>query len=425
MATESVGGNSSMKESKLNELIARQKERHGLEQVFYSDPDIYAKEIEQIYLRAWLYAGHQSEISNPGDWFLFEFANESVIIVRSDENTITALVNVCRHRGSRVRTEKNGCSKRLTCPYHGWTYALDGSLLVAAYMNEDFDKSAHSLRTIHCEILDGLIMVNFSDDPAPFSHFQDQLGEFIAPYDLASAKVAHRESYPVKANWKLAVENYSECYHCATAHKEYSKGHSLSRPWTQSVDLLNAVTAKRPACGLPTNTISNLHLDAPAFGVDASYEFHPMWKGHLTGSENGQAIAPFLGSISDYDGSATDMQLGPVCFSLLYCDHVLIYRFTPVSIDHTECDVTWLVRGDAEEGKDYDKDKLTWMWDVTTAADKRIIENNARGVASSFYQPGPLSNMENYLSRFIDWYLKTLRQDLPIEANETNKEASA
>jgi Rieske 2Fe-2S family protein len=409
-----------MKKSELEKLIAGQKDRHGLDQGFYEDLDIYAQEIEKIYLRAWLYAGHQSEIPNPGDWFLFEFANESVIIVRSDKNTITALVNVCRHRGSRVRTEKSGCSRRLTCPYHGWTYALDGSLLVAAYMDDQFDKAAHSLRTIHCEILHGMIMVNFADDPAPFSHFHDQLDECLAPYDLANTKVAHRESYPIQANWKLAVENYNECYHCATAHKEYARAHSLAKPWTQSVDLLNAATAKRPLCGLGTSTLTNIYADALAFGADASYEYHPLWNGHVTGSENGASVAPLLGTISDYDGSATDLQLGPVCYSLIYCDHMVIYRFTPISINQTDCDVTWLVRGDAVEEKDYEKRKVTWLWDITTEADKRIIEHNELGVASRFYRPGPLSNMENYLWRFISWYLKTLKQDLPEEA-KTNK----
>ena len=111
----------------------------------------------------------------------------------------------------------------------------------------------------------------------------------------------------------------------------------------------------------------------------------------------------------DTPGGTTDIQVGPVTFGLAYCDHIVIYRFTPVSLDKSECDITWLVNGDAEEGQDYDKTKLTWLWDVTTEADKRIIEHNAEGVNSRYYQPGQLSVMEDFLGRFISWYLHTIR----------------
>ncbi|MDH3788577.1 MAG: Rieske (2Fe-2S) protein, partial [Xanthomonadales bacterium] len=134
-------------------MAARQPERFSLDQAFYRDPDIYRRDIEEIFLKTWLYAGHQSEIPNVGDWFLFEFDEESVIIVRSKENEINALLNVCRHRGSRVCVESSGCSKRLTCRYHGWTYDLQGRLKAAAQMGEGFDKSDIGLKRINVGIL--------------------------------------------------------------------------------------------------------------------------------------------------------------------------------------------------------------------------------------------------------------------------------
>ena len=88
---------------------------------------------------------------------------------------------------------------------------------------------------------------------------------------------------------------------------------------------------------------------------------------------------------------------------------MVVYRFTPVDIDHCECDITWLVNGDAKEGEDYEKARLTWLWDITTLADKRIIEDNARGVLSRYYEPGPLSKMEAYTWKFISWYLRAIR----------------
>jgi len=391
------------------ELVNGQPEMHSLAQPFYRDPDIYDREVEQIFLRSWLYAGHDSEIPHAGDWFLFEFAGESVIVVRSSENEINALLNVCRHRGSRICVENKGCSKRLTCRYHGWTYDLQGRLRAAAHMGDSFDKSGIALKKIRVEVLDGMIFVNFTDNPAPFDSVREGLSEVLRPYRLEDAKVAYRKSYPIEANWKLAVENYCECYHCALAHPEYSRGHSLAKPDTRTAEINESVMARAAECGLSEKRINRVYLDAPGFGADYSYDRYALWRGHRTGSSDGQALAPLLGDIRDYDGGATDLQIGPVTFGLMYCDHVVIYRFTPLTINTADCDITWLVRGDAAEGTGYDRDKLTWLWDVTTHADKAIIERNQQGVNSRFYIPGPFSTMEDYTWKFVSWYLEAIK----------------
>ncbi len=403
--------NFEMDQIAIEKLVDSQQHKHSLAREFYTDKVIYERDVDRIFMHSWLYAGHISEVSRPGDWFLFEFANESVIIVRSDENTVTALVNVCQHRGSRIRSEKSGCSRRLTCPYHGWTYALDGRLLVAAYMDEDFDKSKISLHRVRCEVFEGMIFINFDDEAAAFDPIRENMADCLKPYDIGNAKVAHRQSFLIEANWKLAVENYSECYHCAPSHPEYSKGHSLAKPGSQSAELRETMMAKASACGLGEKEVRKVYLNAEGFGADYAYERYPLWNEHLSGSDDGKPVAPLMGTISDFDGGTTDINIGPVTFGLAYCDHIVIYRFTPLSQDRSDCDITWLVRGDAEEGKDYTKERLTWLWDVTTQADQRIIENNALGVSSSFYSSGPLSNMENSEWAFIEWYLHTIKPE--------------
>jgi Rieske 2Fe-2S family protein len=400
-----------MTRQSVKDLVAGQEKRHSLAQAFYRDPEIYEKEIERIFLRSWLYAGHISEIPNVGDWFLFEFDKESVVIMRSSTTDVSAMLNVCRHRGSRVCLKASGHSKRLTCRYHGWTYDMDGSLRAAAHMGEDFDKSGHGLHRIHVEILDGMIFVNFAGEPSSFDAVRNGLQDVLAPYDLANARVAHRASYPIKANWKLSVENYSECYHCAPAHPEYSRGHSLADPRSRTGELNAAVMARAGACGLSDQRVNRMYGMAEGFGNDYSYDRYALWRDHVTGSPDGQPVAPLLGSITDYDGGATDLQIGPVTFGLMYCDHVVLYRFTPISQHESDCDITWLVRGDAEEGEDYDKENLVWLWDITTHADKAIIERNAEGVNSRFYAPGPFSNMEDYTWMFLSWYLETMKDD--------------
>jgi Rieske 2Fe-2S family protein len=254
-----------------------------------------------------------------------------------------------------------------------------------------------------------MIFVNFAAEAAPFAPIKKDLSECLRPYRLDQAKVAHRQSYPIAANWKLAVENYSECYHCAPAHPEYSRGHGLAVPPEEYYDALKEVMARAHTCGLSGKSVDHAYLAATHFGADSGYDRYPLIHGHVTGSRTGKPVAPLLGEIQDYDGGATDFQVGPVTFALAYCDHVVIYRFTPLSVDQTDCDITWLVNGDAKEGKDYDVTELIWLWDITTIADQQIIERNAEGVNSRFYEPGPYSLMEDFTARFVDWYLATIR----------------
>lgn len=398
-----------MDKQTITALIEAQPDRTSLDQAFYTDADIYQRDIEQIYLKCWLYAGHISEIPTVGDWFLFELAGESVIIVRSGESEVSALINVCRHRGSKICLERRGCSKKLVCRYHGWSYDLDGGLYSAAHMREDFDKSEIRLKKIHTEVLEGMLYVNFAEQPAPFEPVREALTECLRPYRLEQAKVAHRKTYSIDANWKLSVENYTECYHCAPSHPEYTRGHSLARPGARSTAMMEEVMRRAKACGLSEKSVSRVYLDEPGFGTGHAFERYPMWRGHVTGSEDGQSVAPLLGVIKDYDGGTTDFQVGPVTFALAYCDYVVIYRFSPVSMEKSECDISWLVNGDAEPGKDYDKARLAWLWDVTTMADKRIIEYNSEGINSRFYRPGPYSEMEEYTWKFTSWYLQAIK----------------
>ncbi len=392
----------------ISRLAAQQPDNRALDPAFYTSEAVYRQDIERIFMRCWLYAGHISEIPRVGDWFLYELDRESVIVIRAAKDRVNALVNVCRHRGSRVCVEPKGRGKRLTCRYHGWTYDAEGALKAAAHMPEDLDRDALGLRQVQCEVLAGMIYLNFAEDPAPLAEAQRELGACLAPYALDQAKVAHRQSYPMKANWKLAVENYCECYHCAPAHPEYSRGHALADPDEKHEAAYARVHERAVACGLSPAQPDRKYLDAPGFGAGYGYSRYPLIRGHVTGSRDGQPVAPLLGRITDYFGGCTDFEVGPVTFALAYPDHVVIYAFKPLDRDHADCDIPWLVRGDAEEGEDYDAAALTWLWDVTTEADKRIIERNAQGVNSRFYVPGPLSDMEYYTLAFLQWYLDVM-----------------
>ena len=398
-----------MRTEVISDLIKAQVKGFSLDQIFYQDPNIYQRELDRIFMRSWLYVGHACQIPETGDYFLYELANESVIITRDSKDSIKGLINVCRHRGSRICLKSSGQQKSMICPYHGWVYKLDGSLLGANRTPASFDKSKYSLKQVQLKIFHGMIFINFDNDPVSFDPIKKDLDECLQPYGLENMKIAHKQSYPIKSNWKLAVENYCECYHCIPAHPEYSVAHGLSLPDEKVADMLAQVMDKAEEVGLTKHCINKDWLNSGDVGNERGFSRYPLLKGFLTGSRDGKPLAPLLGSIKDYDGGTTDIHIGPVTFYLAYCDHIVIYHFKPLTIDTADCEITWLVNDKAVEGKDYKLDELTWLWDVTTTADKRIIENNQAGVNSRFYQPGPFTEMENYENDFIQWYLDVMK----------------
>jgi len=393
----------------VSNLVKTQVEGFTLDQIFYQDPDIYQRELDRIFMKSWLYAGHLSQVPEIGDYFLYELANESVIITRDSKDTIKALINVCRHRGSRVCLESTGQKKSFVCPYHAWVYKLDGSLLGANRTSSSFDKSKYGLNQIQLKIFHSMIFINFDSEPVSFDPIEKDLDECLRPYGFENMKIAHKQNYPIKANWKLAVENYCECYHCIPAHPEYSVAHGLSLPDEKVADLLEQVMDKAEKVGLSRQCVNKEWLRSGGVGNDRGFSRYPLLKDFVTGSRDGKPVGPLLGNIKDYDGGTTDIQIGPVTFYLAYCDHIVVYHFKPLTIDTADCEITWLVNEKAEEGKDYKLEDLIWLWDVTTIADKRIIENNQAGVNSRFYQPGPFTEMEDFENDFVEWYLDVMK----------------
>ena len=393
------------------ELIESQQPGWSLDQRFYTDPDIYRLELERIITRNWVLAGHQSELPRPGDFKVVKVANESAIIVRNQEGELRAHANVCRHRGSLVCLENTGNTRKFECPYHGWMYDNDGQLLAARNMPEDFDKSAHGLHPVSLQVLGGLLFICFSDSPPSLDSARRDLAAPFAMFDFENLKVVEKKTYPIAANWKLAVENYQECYHCATAHPDYARMHTLMLDSSKRERVQQHMRDRMEGCGLKNIEFDYVDTLAPEGEQGYGYSRSAMFDGYKTGSRDGQPVAPLLGKLTDYDGGASDFTFGPFSFLLAYSDHVVGYVFTPVDQNNCKCEIYWLVRNDAEAGKDYQLDELTWLWDITTQADERIIVNNWKGVQSRYYRPGRFSGMERMEARYIEWILQQLRAD--------------
>ncbi|MFT6676683.1 MAG: Rieske 2Fe-2S family protein [Sulfitobacter sp.] len=389
-------------------LVAAHQPGFALQQAFYRSSAIFAKDMENVFHQEWQLAGHLSEIPNEGDYFLFELLAESIIIVRGKAGRVRALANVCRHRGSRVCLEPRGNTRRFTCPYHAWVFNLDGSLFSARMLDEKHDRSTLGLKPVAVEVFHGLIYVSLSENPSSFATLRRELDPILAPFGLERTKIAHRENYPVGANWKLLVENYNECYHCTAAHPEFARSHVIHMDADRVAPLNAEMDTRSKSAGVPRAYLDRTGVKRPDGSPDYSYNRYALFDGFLTGSADGAALAPLLGDLSGYDSGASDVYVGILNPMLVYCDHVMLYRFVPVDKETSIQEIIWLVHEDAQAGRDYDLERLKWLWDVTTIADKQIIENNQRGVNSKFYQPGPLVDMESFTQRFIEAYLETL-----------------
>jgi Rieske 2Fe-2S family protein len=259
----------------------------------------------------------------------------------------------------------------------------------------------------------GLIFINLAreDDPdvLPFEQLAAACEPFLATEKLERTKVAARISYPTHANWKLAVENFQECHHCAPSHPEYTAVHSYvveeakdpAGWWQAHQDWLAARRAQgRHGVIAPPSESDPRQLHGGWYA--------PIRPGWQTLSKDGRPLAPLLGDHTSFDGVDTGIVFGQLSFAHLCNDHAVLFRFTPQRPDFTDVTLTWLVHEDAVEGRDYDVESLTWLWDVTTVEDTRIIIDNQKGVNSSRYAPGPYVPAEAYCQAFVDWYVSRI-----------------
>ena len=388
---------------------------YALPREYYTDPAVFEQDLERLLLRHWFCAGHVSSVPGSGDFFLVELGRESVIVCRAADGAVHALLNVCRHRGSRVCVTRAGTAAGggFTCPYHAWSYGLDGHLRAAREMPAGFRREDFPLQTLQVRVLEGLIFISFADAPPSLDDAARALANAAGTHGWANAKVAHRASFEIRANWKLAIENYLECYHCQPSHPEFARRHVFARPATQTAALERAARARSTALGIHIEDLDGYGLQARPGQESIAVMRSALQAGHTTASPDGQPIAPLMGAFTQHDGSSTYFDVGPISDFLAYADHGLIYRFIPRSVDRTEMEVIWLVHADAVAGRDYSLERLTWLWQVTSIEDKLIIERNQEGVNSRYYEPGPYSLQEEYAERFVAWYLAELGVNPP------------
>lgn len=395
----------------LHQLIARQRRGWSLDQAFYTSAEIYDHERRTWLSRQWYVIAHSSEIKDPGSFIVRELLGESLIVVRGNEGAVRGFYNVCRHRGSRI-CDADGKANSLMCPYHAWSYRLDGTLRSAPALPEGIDTRELGLRSAPVKEIGGVILASLQGDASALDVIQQTLEPTLKYHGVPSARIAARRHYPTRGNWKLVLENFMECYHCFPAHPQYCSvmrhvdalgraSTENSARWQRTVeDWLRTEANPDSPIGLQEFNFAD---PGQAYGVSRA----PVGAQYQTQTKDGTPAAPLMGEQVRFDGGVSTIRLDPFVYIAAPNDYVRLIHFLPTGPETTDVAITWLVDGAARD-EDVDLDKMMWLWDVTTAQDKALIERNAAGIRSAAYSPGPYSTLESLTAHFIERYLREL-----------------
>jgi Rieske 2Fe-2S family protein len=349
-----------------------------LPQRYYTDPAWFQREMEGIHFDMWLCAGRAQQVPHPGDYFVRNFANASVIITRDDQGTIRAFHNVCRHRGTMLCQQEEGkFAGRIQCQYHAWTYKLDGTLANAPHMEkvQGFCEADYPLNAVVTAVWDGHIFINLSARPIPFAEHLAGLDRKFAPWRMAELQMIERRVYHLKANWKLIIQNYSECLHCPIVHPLLQK---------QSHYMSGDNEPPQPTClggrmdlrdGIQTLTMDGSTNRCSLPGLSADDQRHVYYYCLL-----------------------------PNFFLNLHPDYMLTFTMWPKAADQTAIVCEWHFHPDEIKKPDFNPWDAIEFWDITNKQDWALSDLAQQGISSKGYQPGPYSNREELLlalDRFV------------------------
>ncbi|MBA2564289.1 MAG: aromatic ring-hydroxylating dioxygenase subunit alpha [Gemmatimonadetes bacterium] len=351
---------------------------------YYTSPEIFAQECERIFRRHWLCVGREAQIVTPGAYFVASVAGESVIVLRDEQHVARAFYNICRHRGTRLCEEQSGeLSRSIQCPYHAWTYTLDGRLLGAPHMEgvEDFEKREYSLHRVPLEIWEGFLFLNLSPQPRSLAEAFTPLADRFRRFRLPRLRPSRRIGYVVEANWKLLFQNYSECLHCPVIHP----GLARRSPWRSGENDL----AEGPFLG------GFMLLDGDSESLTVS----------------GRACGPVVGELPHEDlRRVYYYSIFPNLLVSLHPDYVMFHMLQPESATRTRVECEWLFHPDALHDPQYDPEDAVSFWDATNREDWHICELSQKGISSRMYAPGPYSPRESLPAAWDREYARQLGQ---------------
>ncbi len=355
-------------------MTAPEEPQRGLQRTlhrdYYRTEAAFARERERIFFREWYCFAREEEVAGAGDWLAREVAGESVLLVRLPEGGLAAHYNVCRHRGSRLVPECGAghFAAGIRCPYHSWTYQLDGRLRTAPYLDEadGIDRETLALHRVEVACWAGFVFVRLASEEKNPALTQQLAGapERVRRYPLADLRVAHRIEYPVAANWKVILENYNECYHCGSVHPELCRLVPAFRQRGGSeLDWERGIPHRE---GAWTFTASGTTTRAPFPGLDADEQVR----------HKGELIYPNL-------------------MLSLSADHAAAFRLQPEAPERTTVVCEFLFHPDEIARPGFDPSDAVEFWDLVNRQDWTICESVQRGMGSRRFTTGFYAPMEN------------------------------
>ena len=327
----------------------------------YHADEIWEAERDAVFAAAWICVGREEEVSDPAEFMVRDVVGESVLIVRSSNGSLRAFYNVCAHRGTRL-CDGGGRARSgvFVCPYHAWSYDTEGHLAGAPNVRaeEGFDRSTRSLWPIAVDAWDGLVFVNLAPEPEALASFLARSPEgdpraAVGPWRMGDLRVAHRIEYDVAANWKILVENYSECLHCPTIHPELVRLVPLFRK-----GLVEGNDGASLAEGATTLTSTGRSSRPPLPGLE-------------------RRAPVYLGN-----------HIYPTLMINLHSDCVMTYRLDPIGARRTRVVSEFLFHPDTIARDDFDPGDIVAFWDVVSRQDWTVCERAQLGVTSRAYDAG-------------------------------------
>ncbi len=349
---------------------------------WYTSPEVFASERERVFSRHWICVGRLEQLVRPGDFFVAQVAGESLIVTKDANGRVHAFYNVCRHRGTRICEAQSGrFTGSIQCPYHAWTYGLDGSLMVARNMDNvpDFDRSDYPLHEAAAASLHGFVFVNLCAQPEPFDDVFAPLAKRFGDWRIETLRSARSVTYELNCNWKLVFLNYSECYHCPIVHPQLEK---LS-PWDSGRNDLSS--------GPFLGGYSVLRESAESLTTSGASSRRP------------------LGSVRDDDlNRVYYYTIFPSLLLSLHPDYVMVHYMHPLAANRTRVVCDWLFDPAAIGDPQFDPSDAVDFWDTTNRQDWHVNELTQLGMSSRAYTPGPYANAEGLLSAFDSYYLSVM-----------------
>ncbi|MEO0420782.1 MAG: aromatic ring-hydroxylating dioxygenase subunit alpha [Pseudomonadota bacterium] len=363
---------------------------HTLPGACFHHPQILGLERTALFELAWHPVARVEDLAAPGRFRRVELLGQPLLLTRASDGRLHAHYNVCLHRGSRLVDAPEGELEQIRCPYHAWCYSLDGEL---THVPRQAEVPLRRLAPVGVTEWQGYVLVNLdADAPALQTQWQDLPD--LSAYALPSLRLAHREVYEVRANWKLLCENYSECYHCPGSHPQLAR---IS-------DYVGGGDKTAPG--------------ATHFG--ASFNGGPMALRDSVGtmSMTGRARLPRIASVPPSDQHLVHYYvIYPNLLLSLHPDYVLLHVLTPTAPDRTRVSCDWLVLPEALRDREAIEDAVQF-WDLTNRQDWQLCERNQDGVRARGYAPGPYHASEECVHAFDAWYAGWLRTALAGAAGE-------